>query len=383
MAQYVWQLSCWPAFHWDADRLLVPLALCRKRQGAFLVGTAALGFDTSEFKDAQAEVLVEEVVQTSAIEGEVLDRESVRSSVALRLGLPNAGLRPAEKASDGLVQVLLDATLHHDTPLTAKRLQGWHAALFPTGYSGMYRIRAGHWRKGPVRVVSGPVSKEQLHYEGPPAASVNQEIKAFLEWWKSSVGCLDGILRAGLAHFWFVTIHPFEDGNGRLARTLTDMALAQDEAMRARFYSLSAQIMQERQDYYAVLERTQKGSGDITGWLEWFVGAVDRAMARSGGLLGRVLGKAEFWRRFGDVPLSERQRKVLNKLLDAGPGGFEGGLTNRKYVGMTKATRATAQRDLADLVAKGILTPRPEGGRSASYDLARLDPTPSTLPYVR
>lgn len=370
MTQYVWELERWPELHWDADRILVPLALCRKRQGAFLAGAAALGFDTSEFKDAQAEVLVEEVVQTAAIEGEVLDRESVRSSVAVRLGLPSGGLRPADKASDGLVQVLLDATLHHDAPLTAKRLKGWHAALFPTGYSGMYRIQAGQWRKGPVQVVSGPVGKEQLHYEGPLAASVNREMQAFLEWWKSSVGRMDGILRAGLAHFWFVTIHPFEDGNGRLARTLTDMALAQDEAMRARFYSLSAQIMQERQDYYAVLERTQKGSGDVTGWLEWFVGGVDRAMTRSGGLLGRVLGKAEFWRRFGAVPLSERQRKVLNKLLDAGPDGFEGGMTNRKYVGMTKTTRATAQRDLADLVAKGMLHPKPGGGRSASYEIA-------------
>lgn len=370
MTQYVWELERWPELHWDADRLLVPLALCRKRQGAFLAGAAALGFETSEFKDAQAEVLVEEVVQTAAIEGEVLDRESVRSSVAVRLGLPSGGLRPADKASDGLVQVLLDATLHHDVPLTAKRFKGWHAALFPTGYSGMYRIQAGQWRKGPVRVVSGPAGKEQLHYEGPPAASVNRELKVFLEWWKSSVGRMDGILRAGLAHFWFVTIHPFEDGNGRLARTLTDMALAQDEAMRARFYSLSAQIMQERQDYYAVLERTQKGNGDVTDWLEWFVGGVDRAMTRSGGLLGRVLGKAEFWRRYGAVPLSERQRKVLNKLLDAGPEGFEGGLTNRKYVGMTKTTRATAQRDLADLVGKGMLNPKPGGGRSASYEIA-------------
>jgi Fic family protein len=370
MTQYVWELERWPELHWDAGRLLVPLALCRKRQGAFLAGAAALGFETSEFKDAQAEVLVEEVVQTAAIEGEVLDRESVRSSVAVRLGLPSGGLRPADKASDGLVQVLLDATLHHDAPLTAKRLKGWHVALFPTGYSGMYRIQAGQWRKGPVRVVSGPVGKEQLHYEGPPAASVNREMKTFLDWWKSSVGRMDGILRAGLAHFWFVTIHPFDDGNGRLARALTDMALAQDEAMRARFYSLSAQIMQERQDYYAVLERTQKGSGDVTGWLDWFVGGVDRAMTRSGGLLGRVLGKAEFWRRFGPVPLSERQRKVLNKLLDAGQEGFEGGLTNRKYVGMTKTTRATAQRDLADLVVKGMLHPKSGRGRSASYEIA-------------
>ena len=370
MPHYVWELSSWPELCWDANRLLTSLALCRKRQGAFLAGVAALGFDTPDSMNAQAEVLIEEVVQTAAIEGEVLDRESVRSSVAVRLGLPIAGLRPTDRPSDGLVQVLLDATLHHDAPLTAKRLKGWHAALFPTGYSGIHRLTPGKWRTGPVRVISGPVSKEKLHYEGPPALSLDREMKAFIAWWKLSEGRMDGILRAGLAHFRFVTIHPFEDGNGRLARTLTDMALAQDEAVRARFYSLSAQIMQERQDYYAVLERTQKGNGDITDWLEWFVGSMDRAMIRSEGLLGRVLGKAAFWRRHTGVLLSERQQKVLNILLDAGADGFEGGLTNRKYVGMTKTAPATAQRDLADLVAKGLLRPKPEGGRSTSYEVA-------------
>lgn len=367
---YIWEIASWPELRWDAERLLKPLASCRKRQGAFLTGVAALGFETPDAVDAQAEVLIEEVVQTSAIEGESLDRERVRSSVAAHLGLPIAGLRPADRPSDGLVQVLLDATLHHDATLTAKRLKGWHAALFPTGYSGFYRITPGKWRTGPVRVLSGPASKKTLHYEGPPAQSLNGEMTAFFAWWKASLGHMDGILRAGLAHLRFVTIHPFEDGNGRLARTLTDMALAQDEAVRARFYSLSAQIMQERQDYYAVLERTQKGDGDVTDWLVWFVGSMDRAMARSEGLLGRVLGKAAFWRRHAATPLSERQRKVLNKLLDAGQDGFEGGLTNRKYVGMTKTAPATAQRDLADLVAKGVLRARPGGGRSASYEVA-------------
>lgn len=370
MTHYVWELEGWPEVRWDAERLLDLLAQCRKRQGAFLAKITDLGFETEDFRDAQAEVLVEEVVQTAAIEGQVLDRESVRSSVAAHLGLPTGGLRPADRPTDGLVQVLLDATQQHDSPLTAERVQGWHAALFPTGYSGLYRIAVGQWREGPVRVISGPVSKEHLHYEGPPAERVSDEINAFLSWFASSPGSMDGILRAGLAHFRFVTIHPFDDGNGRLARTITDMALAQDESMRARFYSLSGQIMQERQDYYAVLERNQKGDGEVTDWLTWFVGCVDRAMGRSEELLGRVLDKASFWRRHAAVPLSARQRKAMNKLLDAGRDGFEGGLTNRKYVGMTKTTRPTAQRDLADLVAKGLLHPRSGGGRSASYEVA-------------
>ncbi len=369
MPHYVWELPNWPELNWDAEQLIVRLARCRKKQGAFLARIAALGLETSDSKGAQAEVLIEEAVQTAAIEGEVLDRESVRSSVAARLGLPNAGLKPADRPSDGLVQVLLDATLDHDLPLTAKRLKGWHAALFPTGYSGLYRITPGKWRAGPVQVISGPTSKEKIHYEGPPAPILDREMKEFCTWWKTSAGRMDGILRAGLAHFRFVTIHPFEDGNGRIARSITDMALAQDEALRARFYSISAQIMQERQDYYAVLERTQKGSGDITEWLNWFIGSMDRAMVRSEGLLGRVLGKVAFWRKHSGVAILERQQKVLNKLLDAGPDGFEGGLTNRKYVGMTKTAPATAQRDLADLVAKGLLRPRPGGGRSASYEI--------------
>lgn len=289
MPHYIWELASWPELRWGAERLLTPLALCRKRQGAFLAGVAILGFETPDAIGAQAEVLIEEVVKTAAIEGEALDRESVRSSVAARLGLPIAGLRPADRPSDGLVQVLLDATLHHGAALTAKRIKGWHAALFPMGYSGLCRITPGKWRKGPVRVLSGPASKETLHYEGPPAQAMDQEMKAFFAWWKASLGHMDGILRAGLAHLRFVTIHPFEDGNGRLARTLTGMALAQDEAVGARFYSLSSQIMQERQDYYAVLERTQKGRGDITEWLEWFVGSMDRAMTRSEALLDRVL----------------------------------------------------------------------------------------------
>jgi Fic family protein len=369
MPRYIWESTDWPALRWDAQRLLAPLARCRKRQGAFLASAQALGLETPDARDAQAVILIEDAVQTAAIEGLELDRERVRSSVAARLGLPAAGLRPPDRVSEGLVQVLLDATLHHDVPLTGPRIKGWHAALFPDGYSGLRRIRTGRWRAGPVRIVSGPEGRERLHYEGPPAEEVQREMAAFLAWWKSGSRNLDGILRAALAHFRFVTIHPFEDGNGRLARTITDMALAQDEGERARFYSLSAQLMQERQAYYAVLERTQKGDGEVTDWLEWFLGCLDRALVRADTLIGRVLDKAAFWRRHAGVALSERQRKVVNKLLDAGPRGFEGGLTNRKYVGMTRTARATAQRDLADLVGKGLLRPGPGGGRGASYEI--------------
>jgi Fic family protein len=368
MSRYVWQHPDWPRLRFDPAALLDPLARCRKRQGAFLARVADLGLDME--KGAQAEVLFEETVQTAAIEGEILDRESVRSSVAARLGLPSAGLRPTDRAADGLVETLLDATRGCDRPLTAKRIKGWHAALFPAGYSGLRRIGAGRWRTGPVRVVSGPAGRERVHYEGPPANRVPGEMREFLAWWRSGPGELDGVLWAGVAHFLFVTIHPFEDGNGRLARTLTDMALARDEGLRARFYSLSSRIMQERREYYSVLERDQKGTGDVTAWLAWFVGCVERAVGRSERLLARILAKAEFWRRHAGVAVNERQRKALNRLLDAGPGGFEGGLTNRKYVGLTRTTRATAFRELADLVAKGLLRPGPGRGRSASYDAA-------------
>ena len=373
MPHYIWQSPDWPHLTWQSQRLLAPLGRARLAQGKLLSQAGGLGFELGQ--TAQADILTEEAVKTAAIEGESLDRGSVRSSVARRLGLPTAGLPQVPRHIDGLVEVLLDATLHFRVPLTAKRLQGWQAALFPTGYSGLHRIRVGAWRGegAPMQVVSGPVGRETVHYEALPGGQVATEIERFLLWWKESLGAMDGLLRAGIAHFRFVTVHPFEDGNGRLARALTDMALAQDEQNPARFYSLSSQIMAEREAYYAVLEQTQKGEGDITAWLEWFLGCFERSVARSEQLLGSVLQKARFWQRHAGARLTERQRKVLNRLLDCGPGGFEGGMTTRKFAGLTGVSKATAQRELAGLVEQGLLRPNPGGGRSASYEPAWED----------
>lgn len=370
MPHYVWQMPDWPDLNWQSDPLLAPLGRARLRQGKLLNKALALGFDLGQ--QAQVEILTEEAVKTAAIEGESLDRGSVRSSAARRLGLPTAGLPAPPRQVEGLVEVLLDATRNHHAPLTTERLKGWQAALFPTGYSGMHRVRSGDWRgeETPMQVVSGPVGREVVHYEAPPGARVPAEVDGFLAWWMQSREAMDGLLRAGVAHFRFVTIHPFEDGNGRIARALTDMAMAQDEDLPARFYSLSSQIMAERDAYYTVLEKVQKGDGDITAWLAWFLGCFERAVERSEDLLAGVLLKARFWQRHAGAGISERQRKVLNRLLDAGPAGFEGGLTTRKYAGLAGVSKPTAQREIADLVAKGMLRPNPGGGRSTSYDVA-------------
>jgi Fic family protein len=370
MPQYVWQLPDWPNLYWQSERLLIPLGRARLAQGKLLSQAMAFGFDLGQ--KAQAEVLTEEAVKTAAIEGEMLDRNSVRSSVAQRLGLPTAGLPAVPRHIEGLVEVLLDATLNYQALLTDERLKGWQAALFPTGYSGLHRIRVGEWRgKGePMQVVSGPVGREIIYYEAPPGDQVEAEMERFLAWWGESSGAIDGLLRAGMAHFRFVTVHPFEDGNGRLARALTDMALAQDENIPARFYSFSSQIMAEREAYYTVLEQTQKSGGDITAWLEWFLGCFERAVGQSEELLAGVLLKSRFWQRHAGVSLTDRQRKVLNRFLDSGPGGFEGGMTTRKYAGLAGVSKPTAQRELADLLERGLLRSNPGGGRSTSYDIA-------------
>lgn len=380
MHHYVWQHPDWPNLRWQSERLLAPLGRSRLVQGKLLSQAAALGFDLEQY--AQVEILTEEAVKTAAIEGESLDRGSVHSSVARRLGLPTAGLPPVPRHVDGLVEVLLDATLNYRLPMTTERLKGWQAALFPTGYSGLHRIRIGDWRGvgDPMQVVSGPAGRERVHYEAPPGERVQVEMARFLGWWNDPPAKMDGLARAALAHFWFVTVHPFEDGNGRLARALTDMALAQDEELSARFYSLSSQIMAEREDYYLILEQVQKGDGDITAWMEWFLSCFERAVARSETLLAGVLLKARFWQRHAGTNLTERQRKVLNRLLDAGPGGFTGGMTTRKYASLTGGSKATSQRELADLVEKGLLRPNPGGGRSASYSVVWEEPEYQSAP---
>ena len=386
--KYIWQLKTWPRMTWRSDFLLSLLGQARLAQGNLLGRVKRLGFELGSA--AQADILTEEAIKTSAIEGERLNLQAVRSSVARHLGLPGVGLGPATRSIDGLIEVLLNATQNYDVSLTAERLQGWHAALFPTGHSGFHKIRVGEWRgKEPMRVVSGPVGREKIHFEAPPGERVEEEMRQFLTWWDTTSHQMDGLLRAGLTHFYFVTIHPFEDGNGRIARALTDMALAQDEKLGVRYYSLSSQIMEERDAYYRILEKTSKTNHlDVTDWLLWFLGCYQRAVGRSDKIIGHVLAKADFWQHHTQTVMNERQRKVVNRLLDAGEGGFVGGLTTRKYVSMAKVSRATAFREISDLLEKGIFRQnpaktgttssreragikgfRPAKGRSVSYDL--------------
>jgi len=369
--QYVWQQTSWPRFRWQDNQLIEAVGKTRFIQGKLSSRVLDLGLQPS--LEAQAAILTEEAIKTSAIEGQVLDLNSLRSSVARRLGLPTVGLPPADRYADGLVDVLLDAVTHYDSPLNAQRLKGWQAAFFPTGFSGMHPIRVAQWRGDePMQVVSGPVGREKIHFEAPPGQRIEAEMDRFFQWWNQSAGTMEGLLRAGIAHFHFITIHPFEDGNGRIARALTDMALAQNERSALRLYSLSRQIMAERNDYYHILEQTQKGDGDITQWLLWFLSCMERAIENSQTLVANVFTKAAFWQKFGQMAFSSQQRKVVNRLLDAGPEGFEGGLTTRKYVSMAKVSRATAYREISDLVKRGILVPNQGKGRNISYHLVHI-----------
>lgn len=369
MAKYIWQRKEWPNLSWGPEALLAPLGQCRLLQGKLLNKVGSLGFNLEH--QAQAEILVEETIKTSAIEGEQLDVQSVRSSVARKLGLPSAGL-PFDRKVDDLVSVLIDATQNYDTPLSFERLWGWQAALFPTGYSGMHKIKVGGWRDSqePMRVLSGAFGREKVHFEAPPADALEEEMKRFLSWWEESKEKVEGVIRAAVAHLWFVTIHPFEDGNGRIARAITDMALAQDDKQRVRYYALSAQIMSEREEYYNILESTQRGSCDITEWLRWFLGCFARAIQKSDDMLDGVYSKAQFWREHAQDQLTERQKKAINRLLDAGPHGFEGGLTTQKFASMTHCSRVTAYRELDELLGMGILR-RIGQGRAVKYELVR------------
>ena len=363
--KYIWQDRNWPHLTWDSSSLLHLLGQARKIQGRILASANMIGLD------AHADLLVEEAFATSAIEGESFDKLTIRSSVAKRLGLPNAGL-PAEKRQiDGLVEMLIDATSNFSAPLSAKRLHGWHAGIFPTGYSGINKIQVAKWRSGPepMRVISGRANKEVIHFEAPPSEKVANEIKSFLSWWKNPPENLDGLIRAGVAHFWFVTIHPYDDGNGRISRAITDMAIAQDEKSGRRLYSLSAQISKERKEYYEILESTQKGSCDITPWLEWFLLLFRRSIETSTEIIEKTLTIANFWSEYRKDTFNQRQIKVLQKLLESRPNGFEGGLTNRKYVSITKTSRESAKRDLAELEKMGLIKRNPGQGRSISYSL--------------
>lgn len=366
--KYIWQTSRWPDLYWDSDALLKVLSETRFKQGMYMKRLQGLGFDV--VCKAQLDNLVEDAKNTAEIEGVKLDPEGIRSSAAKRLGLPTAGLRNVnDQRIDGLVEVLLDATSNYMDPLTAHRLKGWQAAMFPTGFSGIRKITVGNWRtdkQGPMQLISGRYGRETVHFVAPPATDLMHEMAAFLDWFEDDTHT-EGLLKAALAHLKFVTIHPFSDGNGRIARTVSDMQLSRTEKEARRFYSVSTQIRKERKQYYEILERTQKGDGDITEWLIWFLERMQRAICVSDLFLDCVTIKTRFWQTHHALSLNHRQRKVLNKLLDAEPEGFEGGLTNRKYVSMTRTSRATAQRELADLVNKGVLVRNTSGGRSISY----------------
>jgi Fic family protein len=363
---YIHERKDWPKLHWNSEVLAGLLADVRHRQGRLLGQMQALGFGLRE--EAVLQTLTEDVVKSSAIEGETLDPEAVRPSIARRLGMDTGGLKPADRNVEGVVEMMLDATRNYDKPLTAARLFDWHASLFPTGSSAMRRILVAAWRDdsdGPMQVVSGPVGRARVHFEAPAAARLEEEMAGFLAWFSGDPE-IDPVLKAGVAHLWFVTIHPFDDGNGRIARAIADLCLARSEGSAQRFYSMSAQIWQEHKAYYDILEETQKDGTDITPWLKWFLGCLGRAIDGAGTLLGNVLAKARFWESLGQSPLNERQRQVLNRLLDR----FEGKLTTTKWAKLTKSSQDTATRDIQDLIERRILVRSAEGGRSTSYALA-------------
>lgn len=368
MATYIHEVPDWPAFRWVHERLATPLAAARHLQGRLIGQMEALGFSVKE--EAVLRTLTDDVLKSSEIEGERLDADQVRSSVARRLGMDIGGLKPADRHVEGVVEMMLDATQRYDQPLTQERLFDWHAALFPTGRSGMHRITVGAWRDdgaAPMQVVSRPVGRERVHFGAPVAARLDEEIQQFLEWFNGDV-TTEPVLKAALAHLWFVTIHPFDDSNGRIGRAIADMALARSEGSSQRFYSMSAQIREERGDYYRILEQTQRGTMDITPWMEWFLGCLTRAIEGSQTALSRVIAKARYWEKLRDVPLNERQRLVINRLLE----GFEGKLTTSRWAALTKSSQDSALRDIQQLVERGVLVRNPAGGRSTSYSLPEV-----------
>lgn len=368
MGTYIHEFDAWPAFCWDEKQLAEKLADVRHRQGRLIGRMETLGFKLRA--EAALETLTEEVIKSSEIEGEVLDKDQVRSSIARRLGMDIGALTPADRNVEGVVEMMLDATQRSANQVTAERLFSWHAALFPTGRSGMSKITVGAWRTedaGRMQVVSGAMGSERVHYEAPTAERLPHEMERFLEWLNGEEP-KDLVLKAAIAHLWYVTIHPFEDGNGRIARAIADLMLARSEKSAQRFYSMSAQILHERKAYYSILEEIQKGDLDITLWLNWFLDCLDRAFDRAETILSTVLMKANFWERHREKPLNDRQRLVINRLLD----GFEGKLTSSKWAKLAKISPDTALRDITGLIDLGILVRNTGGGRSTSYSLAEI-----------
>lgn len=365
---YIWQANNWPNWRFDLAALAGPLAEVSRAQGLLMGRLADVGMALRN--QASLVTLTEEVVKTSEIEGETLNVASVRSSIARRLGVDIGALAPVDRHVEGVVEMVLDATTNCDAPVSRERLFGWHAALFPTGYSGLSKISVGTWRddaRCPMQVVSGPAGRQRVHFEAPPVAGLDDEMSRFLGW-VNGTSDEQPLIKAGLGHLWFVTLHPFDDGNGRIARAIGDLLLARADASPQRFYSLSAQIQRERQAYYDILERTQKRSMDVTEWLAWFLDALYRAVDQAQITLDAVLSKARFWQRWALTPLNERQVKVLNKLLD----GFEGKLTSSKWAAIAKCSPDTALRDINDLLTRGVLRKTEAGGRSTGYELNDL-----------
>ncbi len=365
---YIWQADDWPNWRYDLAALAPHLAEVSRAQGLLLGRLADVGMALRN--EACLAALTDDVVKTSEIEGEHLDVESVRSSIARRLGVDIGALAPAERHVDGVVDMVLDATVNCHAPLSFERIFGWHAALFPTGYSGLSRITVAAWREdanGPMQVVSGPIGRQRVHFEAPPAHVLSAETGRFLDWVNGDCSS-PPLIKAGLGHLWFVTLHPFGDGNGRIARAIGDLLLARADGSPQRFYSLSAQIQRERKAYYDILEQTQKSTLDVTGWLSWFLQALQRAVVQAQETLDAVLMKAQFWRRLAGTPMNERQVKLLNLLLD----GFEGKLTSGKWAKIAKCSPDTALRDINELVTRGALRKSGAGGRSTSYELADL-----------
>ena len=369
MATYIYDRDGWRAFAWDEAVIAARLAAVSRRQGRLIGRMESLGFELKS--EAILTTLTDDVMKSSEIEGEQLDKDQVRSSIARRLGLDIGALTHADRHVEGVVEMMLDATQNYAEPLNEARLFAWHSSLFPTGRSGMRTITVGSYRSdsdGPMQVVSGPVSRERVHYEAPPANRVAKEMSSFLTWLEGNTQT-DLVLKSALAHFWFVTIHPFDDGNGRIARAIADMLLARSEGSSQRFYSMSSQIRAERTAYYDILEATQKSELDITRWLTWYFDCLDRAITRAENVLAGVLVKARFWDRIKTISINDRQRAVLNRLLD----GFEGKLNTSKWAKLTNVSNDTALRDIVDLIDKGILMKEQSGGRSTSYAIAAVE----------
>lgn len=367
MKPYIHQRTDWPKFTWNDEALQFVLGKVRNMQGRLTGKMEALGFNLKS--DAVLKTLTLDVLKSSEIEGEILHPEQVSSSIARRLGMEVSGLVTSDRHVDGVVEMMLDATQGYERPLDFDRLFGWHSALFPAGRSGMYKIIVGDWRDdstGPMEVISGAMGKEKVHFQAPAAALLPYEMKTFVDWFNSDTR-LDPVLKAGLAHVWFITIHPFDDGNGRMARAITDMMLARADGSPQRFYSMSAQIRVERKAYYEMLEGTQKGSLDITLWLQWFLDCLHDALLATDETLQQVLFKSHFWQKYATVSFNERQHMMLNKLLD----DFDGKLTSSKWAKITKCSGDTALRDIQDLIVKGALRKELAGGRSTNYELAK------------